>query len=678
MTHVRSPQVPRPLAEAAPDFAHRPAQWRRADVGEVVRGAISGPGESLDHEARARLEPRLSYDFSRVRVHADGQAARAAKRLGAQAFSAGPHLVFAPGQYAPRDPGKDHLLAHELVHTAQHPVASVSSRVAGPRDPREAEAESVARTVAAGRNLDRPLEQEALEPALLLRRDTRLDRFLGEIPQVASRTSGQSDESRVAAILTCLSGVDLRDRDNLGPIADAVARAFPEATLFAFLAHVERDVSVSRIAPDEQRMRQVERMLAVQPRGPYGTYGPFPTMEIVSGTVATQMQRTGTAGVALFEGVIEGMGGPGSDELIARLNERLRASLILNVVAPEVFAAGAVVGIAEDFWHLIRGLYDLITDFPGMLRKFAELYSQIVSPAGAAFSRIMGRHIGMEWKDQLWAMSGYNVFRFTYEVGRLIGPTVVYAVLALLGVTAEMLIAPIARRFLELFRRWPGVLRMAEAIGGHLPHRRLPSPIAAATEAEIDAAVQALEVERVTGPASRPRIGDRPVPTRRRQRLDVGTLPVHGGETVRAAVVRVRRVIGRRLSEIPELNAAWLRARSRVLSDRTLSAANHSDLYRLTGRRFWQEVRADPGALRHFTEAGFSMPPGPTTAPVLSGVAADIPITETRISLDHIHEKAIGENWRLALDPDNLQMEFAMPNTAREILQTRHPSLRSE
>jgi Domain of unknown function (DUF4157) len=652
---------------------------RRADVGEVVRSAISGPGESLDREARARLEPRLGYDFSRVRVHADGQAGRATTRLGAQAFATGSHLVFAPGRYAPRNARMDHLLAHELVHAAQHPSAPVSSRIAGPHDPREGEADSAARTVAAGGRLSRPLKPSPQAPALLLRRDSRLDRFLGEIPQAAGRTAGQSPESQAAAILALLSGVDLRDRDNLGPVADAVARAFPETTLFTFLARVEQDVSVSRIAPEEERMRQVERMLAVQPRGAYRTYGPLPVTEIVSGTVATQMQRGGTAGAALFEGVIEGMGGPGSDELIARLNERLRASTILNIVAPEVFAAGAVVGIAEDVWHLIRGLYDLITDFPGMLRKFAELYSQIVSPAGAAFSRIMGRHIGMEWKDQLRAMSGYNVFRFTYEVGRLIGPTVVYAVLALLGVTAETLIAPIARRFLELFRRWPSALRVAEAIGGHLPPRRLPSPIAGATEAEIDAAVQALQVERVTGPPSRPRIGDRPVPTSRRQRLDIGTLPVHAGETVRAAVVRVRRVIGHRLSEIPELNAAWIRARSHVLSDRTLSATNYAELYRLTRRGFWREVRRpESGALHHFVDAGFTMPPGPATAPVLSAVPAEIPITETRISLDHVYEKAIGENWRLALDPDNLRMEFAMPNTAREALQGRHPSLRPE
>lgn len=44
--------------------------------------------------------------------------------------------------------------------------------------------------------------------------------------------------------------------------------------------------------------------------------------------------------------------------------------------------------------------------------------------------------------------------------------------------------------------------------------------------------------------------------------------------------------------------------------------------------------------------------------------------------LDHILEKAIGDNWRRALDANNLRMEFSMPNTYREIIQARHPELR--
>ena len=80
--------------------------------------------------------------------------------------------------------------------------------------------------------------------------------------------------------------------------------------------------------------------------------------------------------------------------------------------------------------------------------------------------------------------------------------------------------------------------------------------------------------------------------------------------------------------------------------------------------------------MRYFTDAGFDFPAGPTTAPVLRSAGTGIPVTETRISLDHLAEKSIGNNWTKALDADNLQMEFAMPNTFREIVQARHPELR--
>ena len=49
-----------------------------------------------------------------------------------------------------------------------------------------------------------------------------------------------------------------------------------------------------------------------------------------------------------------------------------------------------------------------------------------------------------------------------------------------------------------------------------------------------------------------------------------------------------------------------------------------------------------------------------------------------KISLDHIVEKARGDNWKQALDAENLRFDFSMPNTYREIIQARHPELRSD
>ena len=54
------------------------------------------------------MEPRFGHDFSSVRVHTDGEAARSALDLGARAYTVGQSLVFGRGEYAPdTDDGPD-------------------------------------------------------------------------------------------------------------------------------------------------------------------------------------------------------------------------------------------------------------------------------------------------------------------------------------------------------------------------------------------------------------------------------------------------------------------------------------------------------------------------------------------------------------------------------------------
>ena len=107
-----------------------------------------------------------------------------------------------------------------------------------------------------------------------------------------------------------------------------------------------------------------------------------------------------------------------------------------------------------------------------------------------------------------------------------------------------------------------------------------------------------------------------------------------------------------------------------------LTKDNYEDLFNRTRDAFYRRVRKDAAARQLFEGAGFELPKGTSTAPNLSGVKPGIPVEETRISLDHVLEKAQGDNWKKALDADNLKMEFARPNTEREIKQMRHPELR--
>lgn len=89
----------------------------------AVDRALRTPGRSLDAATRAFFEPRFGADFSRVRVHTDGQAAEAARSVQARAFTVGRDVVFGAGQYAPGALEGRRLLAHELTHVMQQQSA---------------------------------------------------------------------------------------------------------------------------------------------------------------------------------------------------------------------------------------------------------------------------------------------------------------------------------------------------------------------------------------------------------------------------------------------------------------------------------------------------------------------------------------------------------------------------
>lgn len=73
------------------------------------------PGKPLPPSVRPRLESSLGLDLGAVRVHADGTAAKAARSLGAKAFTHGNDIWLGSGQSA----DDLHLMAHEVAHVIQ-------------------------------------------------------------------------------------------------------------------------------------------------------------------------------------------------------------------------------------------------------------------------------------------------------------------------------------------------------------------------------------------------------------------------------------------------------------------------------------------------------------------------------------------------------------------------------
>ncbi|MFV8750909.1 eCIS core domain-containing protein [Nannocystaceae bacterium ST9] len=87
------------------------------DGGARLDGSAS-PGRrglSLPAPIATKMARAFASDFSDVRVHLDGSAAR----LGAQAFTRGRDIHFAPGRYDPHAAQGQALIGHELAHVVQ-------------------------------------------------------------------------------------------------------------------------------------------------------------------------------------------------------------------------------------------------------------------------------------------------------------------------------------------------------------------------------------------------------------------------------------------------------------------------------------------------------------------------------------------------------------------------------
>jgi hypothetical protein len=85
----------------------------------IVHDVLRSPGRPLDAATRSFFEPRFGADLSHIRVYADARAAKSASAIGARAYTAGPDIVFATGQYAPHSEAGRQLIAHELAHARQ-------------------------------------------------------------------------------------------------------------------------------------------------------------------------------------------------------------------------------------------------------------------------------------------------------------------------------------------------------------------------------------------------------------------------------------------------------------------------------------------------------------------------------------------------------------------------------
>ena len=150
-------------------------------------------------------------------------------------------------------------------------------------------------------------------------------------------------------------------------------------------------------------------------------------------------------------------------------------------------------------------------------------------------------------------------------------------------------------------------------------------------------------------------------------------------QKMRASWPRVYELLGHKLSEFRELSESWVDpfiifahdvSRLTATSDWSW-ACDWRCVFKDRLSTFGRNVRQSPEALARFTKAGFDLPSdSPNWPPFLAGDSQ----RKTYLILQQIADPAIGDNWRLAINTDNLLFQFYDPEAAYQFLSSRRPT----
>ena len=102
-----------------------PIVQRKGDGGgsEGPATVPSGGGQALPADVAGKMAGAFGTDLSSVRVHEGAHVSA----LGAQAYTQGTDIHFAPGQYQPGSPQGQELIGHELAHVVQQSQGRVAA-----------------------------------------------------------------------------------------------------------------------------------------------------------------------------------------------------------------------------------------------------------------------------------------------------------------------------------------------------------------------------------------------------------------------------------------------------------------------------------------------------------------------------------------------------------------------
>lgn len=136
-------------------------------------------------------------------------------------------------------------------------------------------------------------------------------------------------------------------------------------------------------------------------------------------------------------------------------------------------------------------------------------------------------------------------------------------------------------------------------------------------------------------------------------------------QKMRTSWPKLYNVVGHKLSEFPELLKAWQVA---TRLNPTLTSSNYDKLFQSSVKSFKFQLLLSVPALTVFSRAGFDVGLDSIgSGPLLPGDAEK----KTFLVLEQIANPAFEDNWRYALSPDNLRIQFNDPEAAYQFLSTR-------
>jgi hypothetical protein len=173
---------------------------------------------------------------------------------------------------------------------------------------------------------------------------------------------------------------------------------------------------------------------------------------------------------AFFEGLLSGLNKGLSADDYKTLAGKIAKAQALNIVVPIVVLSGALVGIAKDLGEALKGIYELVTEPVEMAKNMAQVIEILLFDEEG--SRVLGEAMGAESaKDVLKLADEPNIVAFTYELGKLVGPTVVYTVLSFVtgGAAGAARVSKVLHEFLKKF---PKVAKQVDRIRDLLPSKK--------------------------------------------------------------------------------------------------------------------------------------------------------------------------------------------------------------